>query len=319
MTRPFLSALLGLLWLSAPADTGLASVKPAGWTAFGENYAPGTSVTVAQRYAFQGREAGVAGAPMFYRNRAYFDGLGRFGRRDLKLGGDPLYNAYGFPTEAPVMRGDPYGTDSITVDDAPCGKWKIRNAANIEIGAEQQLAAGGNDELDGFEVEFGSEGCVCKGAIRVVQAIETGGWMSGRPAHMDVGSESEKKNKETKGGIPVPGYVESGGRAGKHGNNSYLDAPYNPASLTGNVTWTINACAVCTEECKQRNMGCVAFTFIHRSKRDGTILERKVNVRGAKEMSDEGDTWHEIASSKPGSIWTAALKKWEEAGGTEAK
>jgi hypothetical protein len=46
---------------------------------------------------------------MFYRNRMYSPGLGRFGRRDLVLGGDPQFNTYVFPWSAPVDTHDAYG------------------------------------------------------------------------------------------------------------------------------------------------------------------------------------------------------------------
>lgn len=46
---------------------------------------------------------------MHYRNRMYATTLGRFGRRDLKLGGNTLYNAYGFPWGNGVRFRDPRG------------------------------------------------------------------------------------------------------------------------------------------------------------------------------------------------------------------
>jgi RHS repeat-associated protein len=82
------------------------------YTAFGFPYSPATQISegLTQRYTFQGREASAnAGAPMYYRYRMYSAGLGRFGRRDPMLGGDPLYNAYGFPTENAPRHLDPYG------------------------------------------------------------------------------------------------------------------------------------------------------------------------------------------------------------------
>jgi RHS repeat-associated protein len=83
------------------------------YTAFGEPYTPGTTVAtgLAQRHTFTGREASAVGAPMYYRNRMYTPGLGRFGRRDPVLGGDPLYNAYGFPHSNAVMYADASGND----------------------------------------------------------------------------------------------------------------------------------------------------------------------------------------------------------------
>jgi RHS repeat-associated protein len=78
-------------------------------TAFGEKNATIWSETVSQRYTFQGRESGVAGAPMYYRNRQYSPELGRFGRRDP--GQDKLnqYNVYAAMGNDSVNRVDPRG------------------------------------------------------------------------------------------------------------------------------------------------------------------------------------------------------------------
>jgi RHS repeat-associated protein len=97
----------------APARRPAASVRVYLYrnTAFGFPYSPATQISegLAQRYTFQGREASAVGGPMFYRHRNYSAGLGRFNRRDPVLGGDPLFNAYGFPTHNPIMQVDPLG------------------------------------------------------------------------------------------------------------------------------------------------------------------------------------------------------------------
>jgi RHS repeat-associated protein len=107
----------------APARPPAASVRVYLYrnTAFGFPYSPATQISegLAQRYTFQGREAsGNAGAPMYYRNRQYSANLGRFGRRDPVLGGDPLYNAYGFPTDDPVTWADPLGLQGNPAGEA---------------------------------------------------------------------------------------------------------------------------------------------------------------------------------------------------------
>jgi RHS repeat-associated protein len=86
------------------------------YTAFGFPYSPATQISegLTQRYTFQGREASAVGAPMFYRNRMYAAGLGRFGRRDPKLGGDRLYNTYGLPGARAVGHVDPFGLGDET-------------------------------------------------------------------------------------------------------------------------------------------------------------------------------------------------------------
>ena len=111
-------AVFAALTLSTPP--ALASVRPPpapnlsmlsqyNSTAFGENYVPGTNEGVPQRYTFQGREASAVGGPMSFRNRSYSPSLGRFGRRDLRLGGDPLYNAYAGMGNNAVQHVDPTG------------------------------------------------------------------------------------------------------------------------------------------------------------------------------------------------------------------
>jgi RHS repeat-associated protein len=115
-----LAALAALAFFAPPASASVRTPPAASLimrsqyasTAFGENYVPGTNEAVPQRYQFAGRETSAnatAGAPMFYRNRSYSPGLGRFGRRDPKLGGDSLYNAYGFSGSCPVTCSDPMG------------------------------------------------------------------------------------------------------------------------------------------------------------------------------------------------------------------
>ncbi len=100
------------------------------YSAFGEPYKPTavpngydlpTSEAVGQRYQFQGREAGVAGAPMYYRSRMYSVSLGRFGRRDPRLGGDSLYHLYVFPGLNPLMCCDPLGLGGPAGSEAPSG------------------------------------------------------------------------------------------------------------------------------------------------------------------------------------------------------
>ncbi len=86
------------------------------YTAFGTHYVPKVLETVPQRYTFAGREAAgpaaaAAGGPMYYRYRMYSPGLGRFGRRDPLLSGDPLFNAYGFPGANALRRLDPWGLE----------------------------------------------------------------------------------------------------------------------------------------------------------------------------------------------------------------
>jgi RHS repeat-associated protein len=82
------------------------------YTAFGGTYPFGSISGAFQRYTFTGRESSAhnaAGAPMFYRNRMYSTALGRFGRRDPVVGGDPLYNGYVFPGNDPCDYSDPLG------------------------------------------------------------------------------------------------------------------------------------------------------------------------------------------------------------------
>jgi RHS repeat-associated protein len=86
-------------------------------TAFGFPYSPATQISegLTQRYTFQGREASAhAGAPMYYRNRMYAAGLGRFGRRDPVQDESNLYNPYSAMGASAVGRTDPMGLKIVT-------------------------------------------------------------------------------------------------------------------------------------------------------------------------------------------------------------
>ena len=77
--------------------------------AFGSPYSAGTSETVDNRYTYTGREAGeVAGAPMYYRYRSYFDETGRFGQRD-PIGYKDGANLYQYASNRSVDRVDTHG------------------------------------------------------------------------------------------------------------------------------------------------------------------------------------------------------------------
>ena len=92
-------------------DAGGGVVNRYDYTAFGETWAPGTSVSVGQRYTFTGREAsplGSIGAPMYYRYRGYFPGMGRFGGRD-PIGEYGGVNLYTYAENSPVRLTDRYG------------------------------------------------------------------------------------------------------------------------------------------------------------------------------------------------------------------
>ncbi len=77
--------------------------------AFGVPLSLGTNEGVEQRYTYTGREAsGVGGAPMYYRNRTNFNGLGRFGTRD-PIEYQAGVNIYVYVLNAPLTATDPYG------------------------------------------------------------------------------------------------------------------------------------------------------------------------------------------------------------------
>lgn len=116
-------------------------------TAFGETFGP--TPNIQQRYTFAGREASShAAAPMFYRNRMYATRLGRFSRRDPKLGGDPLYNAYGFSTGNPVMYVDPMGL--LTWSEWGSAIWSPLDALSANSAANEALTAAEKCGLSGL-------------------------------------------------------------------------------------------------------------------------------------------------------------------------
>jgi RHS repeat-associated protein len=125
------------------------------YTAFGGTYPFGSISGAFQRYTFTGRESSghsVAGAPMFYRYRQYSPGLGRFGRRDPVLGGDPQFNAYGYPLNAPVRHVDPMGTKlyATTPDAAEAIRLKL-----MEVGLTVTVKKASNGS---FEIGITSGG-----------------------------------------------------------------------------------------------------------------------------------------------------------------
>ena len=82
---------------------------PCDFDAFGQTYAPNTSVTVEQRYQWTGRSLNPVSGLYNHRYRQSYDpGVGRFGQRDpiREFGGINLYTYAG---NYPTIWTDPYG------------------------------------------------------------------------------------------------------------------------------------------------------------------------------------------------------------------
>jgi RHS repeat-associated protein len=94
------------------------------YTAFGESYAPNTSITIDQRYTYTGREKNPVSDSMYYRTRPYSTNLGRMLNRSLWgyiQGRMSLYDAMACN---PVLFREPFSTvqatDEVFVDvDVP--------------------------------------------------------------------------------------------------------------------------------------------------------------------------------------------------------
>jgi RHS repeat-associated protein len=76
---------------------------------FGGTHAPGTSVTVEQKYTYTGREKNPSSDLMYYRYRQYDPRVGRFGGRD-RLGSEHLYS---YVANSPNILVDPAGLSKI--------------------------------------------------------------------------------------------------------------------------------------------------------------------------------------------------------------
>lgn len=113
-------------------------------SAFGETYAPGTSVTVDQRYAYTGREKNAASGTMYYRYRTYEQGLGRFvGRDPIGYGGG--VNIYAYVENSPILYADAFGLKLSIGDDDNykkdvgvfikklCSKASVDGAGNVSV------------------------------------------------------------------------------------------------------------------------------------------------------------------------------------------
>ena len=85
------------------------------YDAFGVKYDAGARMDFIQRYGYTGRETSVlSGAPMFFRNRIYSAGLGRFLRQDPSgFINNPDGNLYAYVGNNPVMFNDPMGLGII--------------------------------------------------------------------------------------------------------------------------------------------------------------------------------------------------------------
>ena len=84
------------------------------YDAFGKPFAPGTSVTVQQRYTYTGREQNPTSALMYYRYRQYDERVGRFVTRDRLLRSISRgESAYAYAGARPTFAPDPFGLDWV--------------------------------------------------------------------------------------------------------------------------------------------------------------------------------------------------------------
>ena len=174
------------------------------------------------------------------------------------------------------------------------GKYILRDVSGVELSVEQSALAYAPEQVDGFEIEYVPEKtCQCaKDNIRLVQALKIG-WL-GSPA-IDTFPDVYKRHTNTPAGIPLPGYTQSGGRAGNHGALSYIDAPFGAVGdVFGGTDFNFETCALCSDE---TNLGCVTFSF---------------NGKQRKIVPSSGS---EIKAKKPTRLWRSSAKKWQKAAG----
>jgi RHS repeat-associated protein len=255
------------------------------YTPFGEVMSASGPMADAFRFRFSTKYQDAATGLYYYGYRFYDPVMMRFLNRD-PIGEDGGLNLYGFVGNDPVNRWDYLGMVE--------GKYVLRDVPGIELNPIQAALAYAPDQLDGFEIEYiPEETCKCKkDTIRLVQALKIG-WL-GDPA-IDTFPEVYKKHASTPGGIPLPGYTDSGGRAGNHGSLSYIDAPFDAVGdVFGGTAFYFETCALCSDE---TNLGCVTFSF---------------NGKHRKISPSSGS---EIKAAKPTRLWKGAEKRWQKAAG----
>jgi len=117
-------------------------------------------------------------------------------------------------------------------------------------------------------------------------------------------------------GIDYPPY---GGYRGPEWPLSYLDAPLNSRKWWGETTFTIDVCAVCKKKTGDSILACASFTFGDK--------DRQFNVPNGKPLTPGdlvgfgatgkdgtvGDYGFIVGcSDSPGSVFTAAGKRWRD-------
>jgi len=108
---------------------------------FGKPFAPGTSVTVSQRYTYTGREQNPTSALMYYRYRHYAPRVGRFGGRDpILYDGDKEGNLYAYVGNMPGRYHDPYGKAYGCIGLGAGGTLMIPMIGPFAIGVQAYLS-----------------------------------------------------------------------------------------------------------------------------------------------------------------------------------
>lgn len=152
--------------------------------------------------------------------------------------------------------------------------------------------------------------CPCKKEkIVLIQAVNDPLY----PTKIDALSQV-KQNKTTKGGIPPPPYVD--GAIYNQDPWLIVDAPLIQYSEMNDGSWDFEDCAVCRYKFKNgtwydKVIGCVKFTF-RRVKQGQTELEVQFGGQTLK-----GQTSYLVKAEDHGSLWAAAIKKWNDEAGSE--
>lgn len=155
----------------------------------------------------------------------------------------------------------------------------------------------------GFRVSYNKYGTKCKGPIRLVQITHNPVGVE----KVDAAQALINLNKNTKGGIPIPGYNDTISNFPNHDiSYNYVDAPKWDG---GSASWDFESCAICMENASEGVIDCVRFKFSH----DTLDKVGTITVEGGNH-NPKTDRWISVGVL-PGDLWNRALNNWRNDAG----